>query len=121
MSAKTTKEVFRLAVLLAIGSSGCGEPSAAGDPGADATNESPEPSAVETPALVSQPSPGPLPPVDGCIKGGTTRAEVTALLGQPDSTSFGVWLYGQSELSFGYGVVVAFADHDENLQLCPGA
>jgi hypothetical protein len=76
---------------------------------------------VEQRPVATQPTTAALPPVDGCIKGGTTRAEVTALLGPPDSTSFGVWLYGQSELSFGYGVVVAFADHDENLQLCPGA
>ncbi|MDH3207406.1 MAG: hypothetical protein OEO79_12465 [Gemmatimonadota bacterium] len=57
-------------------------------------------------------------PVDGCLKGGTTRAEVRALLGEPDSISWGVWLYGRSEITFGYGVVVAFAEVDENLELC---
>jgi hypothetical protein len=44
---------------------------------------------------------------------------VRAILGEPDSVSFGVWLYGRSEVSFGYGVVVAYDDVDENLDLCP--
>jgi hypothetical protein len=39
-------------------------------------------------------------------------------LGEPDSISFGTWLYGRSSIDFGYGVVVAYSDADENLMVC---
>lgn len=96
---------------------GCRERPAVADPPGDVSAEAREP-VPEQPAVLTQPVPQASPPVDGCIKGGTTRAEVRALLGEPDSISWGVWLYGESEITFGYGVVVAFADVEDNLMLC---
>ncbi|HSH75100.1 MAG TPA: hypothetical protein VLA09_05435 [Longimicrobiales bacterium] len=55
----------------------------------------------------------------GCIRGGTTRAEVLGIMGEPDSIAFGDWLYGRSSVSFGYGVVVDYhADPDGRLVVC---
>ena len=53
-----------------------------------------------------------------CIRGGTTREDVRRILGDPDSVSFGAWLYGSSEIQFGYGVVVETRDPDARLHLC---
>jgi hypothetical protein len=39
-------------------------------------------------------------------------------LGEPDSISFGAWLYGSSEIQFGYGVVVETRDPEARLHLC---
>jgi hypothetical protein len=39
-------------------------------------------------------------------------------MGEPDSISFGTWLYGRSSIDFGYGVVVAYANADGSLILC---
>ena len=55
----------------------------------------------------------------GCIKGGTTREEVRAVMGEPDSIAFGDWLYGRSSVTFGYGVVLDFSNAGGNLVLCP--
>ena len=107
----------RVAVLLFCAwFSGCQDPPVASSPAAGVEGESADEAAAAV--IATQPAIEARPPVDGCIKGGTTRAEVTALLGEPDSISWGVWLYGQSEVTFGYGVVVAFADTDENLMIC---
>ena len=57
-------------------------------------------------------------PPGQCIRGGTSRAEVLALMGEPDSVSFGAWLYGRSEITFGYGTVLDFRNEDGNLVLC---
>jgi len=54
-----------------------------------------------------------------CIRGGTSREDVRRILGEPDSISFGAWLYGASEIQFGYGVVVETRDTDGRLHLCP--
>lgn len=99
-----------LAALLGAGADGCRE-----RPGAINTAAQDAPTAVVTP---TQPPSDARLPADGCIRGGTTRAEVSTLLGPPDSISWGVWLYGRSEVTFGYGVVVAFTDTDENLMVC---
>ena len=40
-------------------------------------------------------------------------------MGEPDSVSFGAWLYGRVEITFGYGVVLAYSDPDSVLALCP--
>lgn len=53
-----------------------------------------------------------------CIRGGTPREDVRRILGEPDSVSFGAWLYGSSEIQFGYGVVVDARDPDGRLHLC---
>ena len=57
----------------------------------------------------------------GCIRGGTSRGEVLELMGEPDSVVYGVWLYGSSEVSFGYGVVLDYSDVDGVLRLCADA
>ena len=38
-------------------------------------------------------------------------------MGEPDSTVYGSWFYGSSELLFGYGVVLEIRDRGE-LVLC---
>lgn len=54
-----------------------------------------------------------------CIKGGSTREEVRAVMGEPDSIAFGDWLYGRSSVTFGYGVVLDYSNAGGNLVLCP--
>ena len=54
-----------------------------------------------------------------CIRGGTTREEVRAIMGEPDSVAFGDWLYGRSSVTFGYGVVLDFTNAGGNLVVCP--
>lgn len=53
-----------------------------------------------------------------CIQGGTPREDVRTIMGEPDSVSFGSWLYGSSEIMFGYGVVVEARNSGGNLILC---
>jgi hypothetical protein len=53
-----------------------------------------------------------------CIRGGTPREDVRRIMGEPDSVSFGVWLYGSSEITFGYGVVVEMRDSARALLVC---
>jgi hypothetical protein len=101
--------------LSALALPGCGDESLAGDV---RTGEAQAPSQEAATAATLPSAPAAQPPADGCLRGGTPRAEVQALLGAPDSISWGVWLYGRSEVTFGYGVVVGFADHDGNLRVC---
>ncbi len=103
-----------LAVVLSGASSACGDsrPDAgtAGPSGAEVgAPQGPE----AVPEARTERPPGP-----GCIRGGTSRAEVLALMGEPDSVSFGAWLYGRSEITFGYGTVLDFTNEDGNLVLC---
>jgi hypothetical protein len=53
-----------------------------------------------------------------CIRGGTSREEVRAILGEPDSIAFGDWLYGASSVTFGYGTVLDYRNAG-NLIVCP--
>jgi hypothetical protein len=39
-------------------------------------------------------------------------------MGEPDSVSFGSWLYGPSEIMFGYGVVVEIRNEGGNVTVC---
>jgi hypothetical protein len=55
----------------------------------------------------------------GCIRGGTTREEVRAIMGEPDSVAFGDWIYGRSSLTFGYGVVLDYTNTGGDLVICP--
>lgn len=55
----------------------------------------------------------------GCIHGGTTREEVRAIMGDPDSVAFGDWIYGRSSVTFGYGVVLDYSNASGNLVICP--
>ena len=57
--------------------------------------------------------------VDGCFVSGSTRAEVTRVMGAPDSIVFGEWMYGKSAVVFGYGTVLDYSNEDRNLKLCP--
>ncbi len=66
------------------------------------------------PSLPGQPSQG-----LGCIRGGTTREEVRAIMGEPDSVAFGDWIYGRSSVTFGYGVVLDYSNASGDLKLCP--
>jgi hypothetical protein len=54
-----------------------------------------------------------------CIRGGTSRDEVRRIMGEPDSIAFGDWLYGRSSVTFGYGVVLDYANRDGRLRVCP--
>jgi hypothetical protein len=100
--------------LVTFGLSACSERPASPDAIDAGQSETP----VTAPVAVAQPQPPAQPPPDGCIRGGTPRAQVQALLGEPDSISFGTWLYGRSSIDFGYGVVVAYSDADQNLMVC---
>jgi hypothetical protein len=99
------------AMLLAAALVSCG-PEDASPPPAVAS-----PRVPDAPASASPPS----APTQGlgCIKGGTTREEVRAVMGEPDSVAFGDWLYGRSSVTFGYGVVLDFSNAGGNLVLCP--
>ena len=59
------------------------------------------------------------PPVrTGCFRSGSSRAEVRRAMGEPDAVVFGVWEYGQSWVTFGYGQVLDFSNEGGNLRLC---
>ena len=59
------------------------------------------------------------PPVrTGCFRSGSRRNEVRAAMGAPDTIDRGAWEYGQSWVTFGYGVVLDFSNQDGNLRLC---
>jgi hypothetical protein len=87
-----------------------------------APEDAPPPPAGESPrvpdAPVSASPPSAATQGFGCIKGGTTREEVRAVMGEPDSIAFGDWLYGRSSVTFGYGVVLDFSNAGGNLVLC---
>ncbi len=108
-----TRSVLRASSAWLVGGllvvSACGEPE---------RPRSPDAAAADEPGAAATAEPGPPPRGPGCIRGGTTREEVRAIMGEPDSVSFGAWLYGRSEIHFGYGVVVDFRNPDDNLVLC---
>ena len=54
----------------------------------------------------------------GCIRSGSTREEVRAVMGEPDSVSFGAWLYGRSSVTFGYGTVLTLENEGGELIVC---
>ncbi len=56
---------------------------------------------------------------DGCFSSGSTRAEVSRVMGAPDSTVYGEWVYGRSGITFGYGTVSDYHNEDLNLRICP--
>jgi hypothetical protein len=58
------------------------------------------------------------PPRTGCFRSGSTRAEVRAAMGEPDQVVAGVWEYGESWVSFGYGTVLDYRNDGGNLRLC---
>lgn len=56
----------------------------------------------------------------GCVRGGSTPAEVRAAMGEPDSVVGGWWIYGRTQIQFGYGTVQDFTDGG-NLVRCSRA
>ena len=85
---------------------------AAADTGAAGTGAAAQPSpAADRPSE-------PRPPGTGCIRGGSTREEVLRVMGQPDSIVFGAYVYGRSQIIFGYGVVQELSNESGNLILC---
>ncbi len=58
------------------------------------------------------------PPTPGCFRPGSSRDEVRAVMGAPDTVDFGAWVYGVSNVTFGYGVVLDFSNEGGNLRLC---
>ncbi len=74
-------------------------------------------SVARTPAETGEP---PVEPFvrTGCFRSGSTRDEVRAVMGAPDSVDFGAWEYGESWVTFGYGVVLDFLNADGSLRLC---
>lgn len=55
---------------------------------------------------------------NGCFRPGSSRDEVRALMGAPDMVDFGAWVYGESWVTFGYGVVLDYSNQGSNLRLC---
>jgi hypothetical protein len=53
-----------------------------------------------------------------CIRTGSTQAEVRQVMGAPDSVVFGAWVYGRSQILFGYGTVQDYANVGGNLIIC---
>ena len=39
-------------------------------------------------------------------------------MGEPDSVSFGAWIYGRSSVSFGYGTVIDLENEGGELIVC---
>lgn len=58
------------------------------------------------------------PLTDGCFRPGSSRAEVRAVMGAPDTIDFGAWVYGRSNVTFGYGVVLDYSNEGGNLRVC---
>ena len=59
-----------------------------------------------------------LPLTTGCFRSGSSRDEVRAVMGAPDTVVFGAWEYGRSSVTFGYGVVLDYSNQGGNLRLC---
>jgi hypothetical protein len=49
----------------------------------------------------------------GCIRGGFTPAEVRSAMGEPDSIVGGWWIYGRTQVLFGYGTVQDYIDESD--------
>ena len=63
------------------------------------------------------------PPVEpfvrtGCFRSGSSRAEVRTVMGPADTVDRGAWVYGESWVTFGYGVVLDFSNEGGDLRLC---
>jgi len=54
----------------------------------------------------------------GCFRNGSSRAEVRAVMGPADTVDRGAWVYGESWVTFGYGVVLDFSNEGGDLRLC---
>ena len=54
----------------------------------------------------------------GCFRSGSSRAEVRTVMGPADTVDRGAWVYGESWVTFGYGVVLDFSNEGGDLRLC---
>ena len=54
----------------------------------------------------------------GCFRSGSSRNEVRTVMGPPDTVDRGAWVYGESWVTFGYGVVLDFSNTGGDLRLC---
>ena len=81
--------------------------------GGDSARQALDETAVGTPAGAQEP-----PLTDSCFRSGSSRDEVRAVMGAPDTVDFGAWVYGQSNVTFGYGVVLDYSNEGGNLRLC---
>ncbi len=79
----------------------------------DFARQAPGGTIAGTPAETSEP-----PLATGCFRSGSSRDEVRAVMGAPDTVDFGAWMYGQSSVTFGYGVVLDYSNLGNNLRLC---
>ena len=84
--------------------------------------------ATEAPAGTIAPTPPEAvePPAEpfvrtGCFLNGSSRAEVRAVMGPADTVDRGAWVYGESWVTFGYGVVLDFSNEGGDLRLCESA
>lgn len=79
----------------------------------DSARQAPRGTIAGTPAETSEP-----PLATGCFRSGSSRAEVRAVMGAPDTVDSGAWMYGRSSVTFGYGVVLDYSNQGDNLRLC---
>ena len=101
-----------LFVVMSVTSTDSSQPETATDTEVETTANAPQ-----TEPMGGKPA-GPEDP-DGCFSSGSTRAEVSRVMGAPDSTVYGEWVYGRSGITFGYGTVLDYHNEGGNLRLCP--
>ena len=88
-------------------------PASVGGMSSDTAQQAPGGTVAQSSSETSEP---PLP--TGCFRSGSSRDEVRAVMGAPDAVDRGAWEYGQSWVTFGYGVVLNFSNVDGRLRLC---
>ena len=88
-------------------------PAGVGGMGSDTAQQAPGGTVAQSLSETSEP-----PVRTGCFRSGSSRDEVRAVMGAPDAVDRGAWEYGQSWVTFGYGVVLDFSNVDGSLRLC---
>ena len=88
-------------------------PTGVGGMGSDTAQQAPGGTVAQSPSETSEPLLR-----TGCFRSGSSRDEVRAVMGAPDAVDRGAWEYGQSWVTFGYGVVLDFSNADGSLRLC---
>ena len=88
-------------------------PAGGGGVGSDTAQQAPGGTVAQSPSETNEP-----PLRTGCFRSGSSRDEVRAVMGAPDAVDRGAWEYGQSWVTFGYGVVLDFSNADGSLRLC---
>ena len=88
-------------------------PAGVGGVGSDTAQQAPGGTVAKSPSETNEP-----PLRTGCFRSGSSRDEVREVMGAPDAVDRGAWEYGQSWVTFGYGVVLDFSNADGSLRLC---